>query len=72
MIAVTFKSVRIFIRTKKQDETFHATLIAQVGRSKLGTLEDESVRDVFISKMRIVDTSLEEVLKRAIKFEHCN
>ena len=60
-------------------EAFHAALTAQAPRSELGTLESEIVRDLFISKMKNMtfqDTPTfetlypEEVLKRAIKFEH--
>ena len=59
-------------------ESFHAALTAQAAKSALDTLEDELVRDLFISKMRspaLQDTLTfetlppEEVLKRAIKFE---
>ena len=59
-------------------EAFHAALTAQAAKAELGTLEDEPVRDLFISKMKNValqDTltfetfSPEEVLKRALKFE---
>ena len=59
-------------------EAFHAALTAQAARSELRTLEDEIVRDLFISKMKnltLQDTltfetlAPEEVLKRAIKFE---
>ena len=60
-------------------ESFHAALTAQAARSELGTLENEIVRDLFILKMKnmtLQDTLTfetldpEEVLKRAIKFEH--
>ena len=60
-------------------ESFHAALTAQAARSELGALENEIVRDLFISKMKnmtLQDTLTfetldpEEVLKRAIKFEH--
>ena len=59
-------------------EAFHA-LTAQAARSELGTLESEIVRDLFISKMKNMKLQVtltfdtldpEEVLKRAIKFEH--
>ena len=33
-------------------ESFHAALTAQTARSELGTLENEIVRDLFISKMK--------------------
>ena len=62
-------------------ESFHAELIAQAARSELDTLESEIVRDVFNSKMKnltLQDTLTskythlepEELLKRAINFEH--
>ena len=60
-------------------EAFHTALTAQAARSELGTLENEIVRDLFISKMKNItlqDTLTfetldpEEVLKREIKFEH--
>ena len=60
-------------------ESFHAALTAQAAKADLGALEEELVRDLFISRMKNVvpqDTltfetfSPEEVLKRAIKFEH--
>ena len=60
-------------------EAFHAALTAQAARSELGTLESEIVRDLFISKMKnmtLQDTLTfgtldpEEVLKRAVSFEH--
>ena len=59
-------------------EIFHAALTAQAVRAELGTLKNELVRDIFISKMKttaLQDTltfetfTPDEVLKRAIKFE---
>ena len=59
-------------------ETFHAALTAQAAKAELGRLEEELVRDLFISRMRNVvlqDTltfetfTSEEVLKLAIKLE---
>ena len=59
-------------------ETFHAALTAQEAKSALDTLEDELVRDLFISKMgspALQDNHTfgtlptDEVLKRALKFE---
>ena len=59
-------------------EAFHAALTAQPARAELGTLENELVRDLFISKMKnaaLQDTltfqtfTPDEVLKRALKFE---
>ena len=52
----------------KSLEAFHVALTAQAARSELGTLESETVRDLFISTFETLDP--EEVLKRAIKFEH--
>ena len=62
-------------------EAFYAVLTAQAARSELEALENEIVRDLFISKMKnmtLQDTLTietlepEEVLKRVIKFEHSN
>ena len=71
------------IDLKKQGtlESFQAALTAQAARAELGTLEDELVRDLFISKMKNTvsqDTltfetfTLDEILKRALKFEQSN
>ena len=58
-------------------EAFHAALTAQVARAELGTLEDELVRDLFISKRikTVLQDTLtfetfppEDVLKRFSKF----
>ena len=60
-------------------EVFHAALTAQAARSDLGTLDSEIVRDLIFSKMTNMTLKdiltfetldPEEVLKRAIKFEH--
>ena len=60
-------------------EAFHAALTAQAARSELRNLEDETVRNLFISKisnMTLQDTlpfeilAPEEVFKRAKNFEH--
>ena len=71
----------MFTRSHETNETlesFHAALTAQAAKAELGGMEEELVRDLFISQMRNVvlqDTltfetfSPEEVLKRAIKFE---
>ena len=65
-------------RQKKKLEAFHAALTAQAARAELGALENELVRDLFISKMKntlLQDTltfetfTPDEVLKRALKFE---
>ena len=59
-------------------ESFHAALTAQAATAELGGLEEELVRDLFISRMKntaLQDTltfetfTPDEVLKRAIKFE---
>ena len=79
---VTYERYKLFTRMQESGESlesFHAALTAQAARSELGTLENEIVRDLFISKMKnmtLQDTltfetlNPEEVLKRAIKFEH--
>ena len=77
----TYERYKLFNRSHEMGESlesFHAALTAQAAKSALDTLEDELVRDLFISKMRspaLQDTLTfetlppEEVLKRAIKFE---
>ena len=79
---VTYERYRLFTRMQESGdslESFHAALTAQAARSELGALENEILRDLFISKMKnmtLQDTLTfetldpEEVLKRAIKFEH--
>ena len=79
---VTYERYKLFTRMQESGESlesFHAALTAQAARSELGALENEIVRDLFISKMKnmtLQDTLTfetldpEEVLKRAIKFEH--
>ena len=79
---VTYERNKLFTRMQESGESleaFHAALTAQAARSELGTLESEIVRDLFISKMKnmtLQDTLTfetldpEEVLKRAINFEH--
>ena len=79
--SVTYERYKLFNRSQETGESleaFHAALTAQAARAELRTLEDELVRDLFISKMKNVvlqDTltfetfSPEEVLKRALKFE---
>ena len=78
---ITYERYRLFIRTQESRETlesFHAALTAQVVTAELGGLEEELVRDLFISRMEntaLQDTltfetfAPDEVLKRAIKFE---
>ena len=79
---VTYKRYKLFTRMQESGESlesFHAALTAQGARSELGALENEIVRDLFISKMKnmtLQDTLTfetldpEEVLKRAKKFEY--
>ena len=79
---VTYERYKLFTRMQESGESlesFHAALTAQAARSELGALENEIVRDLFISKMKnmtLQDTLTfetldpEKVLKRAIKFEH--
>ena len=79
--SITYERYKLFNRAQEVGESlesFHAALTAQAAKSALDTLEDELVRDLFISKMRspvLQDTLTfetlppEEVLKRAIKFE---
>ena len=73
---VTYERYKLFTRMQESGESlesFHAALTAQAARSELGTLENEIVRDLFISKMKnmtLQDTltfetpNPEEVLKR--------
>ena len=79
--SITYERYKLFNRSQEIGESleaFHAALTAQAAKSALDSLEDELVRDLFISKMRspsLQDTLTfetlppEEVLKRAIKFE---
>ena len=79
--SVTYERYKLFNRSQEIGESleaFQAALTAQAARAELRTLEDELVRDLFISKMKNVvlqDTltfetfSPEEVMKRALKFE---
>ena len=79
--SITYERYKLFNRSQETGESleaFHAALTAQAAKSALDTLEDELVRDLFISKIRnpaLQDTltfetlSPDEVLKRAIKFE---
>ena len=79
--SITYERYNLFNRSQETGESLgalHAALTAQAAKSALDTLEDELVRDLFISKMRspaLQDTlTFEtlppgEVLKRAIKIE---
>ena len=76
-----YERYRLFTRAQESGEileSFHAALTAQAATAKLGGLEEELVRGLFISRMKI--TALQdnltfetkysnEVLKRAIKYE---
>ena len=78
---ITYERYRLFIRAQETRETlesFHAALTAQAATVELGGLEEELVRDLFISRMKntvLQDTltfetfTPDEVFKRAIKFE---
>ena len=78
--SVTYEQYKLFNRHQKTGErleSFHAALTVQAAMSVLGTVEDEIVRDLFISKTRNADLqdtlifetlSPDEVLKRALKF----
>ena len=79
---ITYERYKLFTRSHESNETlesFHAALTAQAAKAELEALEEELVRDLFISRMKNVvlqDTltfetfAPEEVLQRAIKFEH--
>ena len=79
--SITYERYKLFNRSHEVGESleaFHAALTAQAAKSTLDTLDDELVRDLFISKMRsppLQDTlSFEtlppdKVFKRALKFE---
>ena len=76
--SVTYERYKLFNRAQETGETleaFHAALTAQAAKAELGTLEDELVRDLLISKMKnavMHDTltfetfSAGEVLKRVV------
>ena len=78
---ITYKRYRLFTRAHETGETlesFHAALTAQAATAELGGLEEELVRQLFISRMKnttLQDTlafetfTPDEELKRAIKFE---
>ena len=77
--SVSYEKYKLFNRTQQAErfiDLFYAALAAQAAMSELVTLEQEFVRDLFLSRMRnarlqdaiTVETlSPEEVLKRAIK-----
>ena len=78
---ITYERYRFFTRAQESGEpleSFHAALTAQAATAESGGLEEELVRDLFISRMK--NTALQdiltfetfatdEVLKRAIKYE---
>ena len=78
---ITYERYRLFTRIQESGETlesFLEALAAQAATAELGGLEEELVRDLFISRMNntaLQDTltfetfAPDEVLKRAIKFE---
>ena len=78
---IRYERYRLFTRTEETGETlesFHAALTAQAATAEFGGLEEELVRDLFISRMKntaLQDTltfetfAPDEVLKRRIKFE---
>ena len=78
---ITYERYRLFTRAQESNESlesFHAALTAQAATAELGVLEEELVRDLFISRMKntaLQDTltfetfSPDEVLKRTIKLE---
>ena len=53
--SITYERYKLFNRSQETGESleaFHAALTAQAAKSNLDTLEDELVRDLFISKKR--------------------
>ena len=80
-MSFTYERYKLFKRSQEAGESleaFQAALTAQAAKSALDTLEDELVRDLFVSKMRspvFQDIATfetlppDDVLKRAIKFE---
>ena len=53
--SVTYERYKLLNQSQEAGEsleTFHAALTAQAAKAELGTLEDELVRDLFISKMK--------------------
>ena len=60
--SITYGRYKLFTRTQESGETpepLHAALTAQAAKAELGTLEDELVRDLFISRMK--NTALQEL-----------
>ena len=62
----------------ENEEDFHAAVTAQAAKSDQGTLEDELVRDLFVTKMRspaLQDTLTSEtlipveIINRSLNFE---
>ena len=54
--SITYERYKLFNRSQEMGESlesFHAALTAQAAKSALDTLEDELVRDLFISKMQV-------------------
>ena len=52
---ITYERYRLFTRAQETMETlesFHAALTAQAATAELGGLEEELVRDLFISRMK--------------------
>ena len=80
--SITYERYKLFTKTQEAGESlesFHAALTAQAAKGELGTLEDELVRDLIISKVKniVLQNTLtfetftpDEVLKQALKFEH--
>ena len=78
---ITYERYRLFSRAQESGEaleSFHVALTAQAATAELGGLEEELVRDLFISRMKnfalqdiltFKTFAPDEVLKRAIKFE---
>ena len=76
----TYERYRLFSRAQESGETlesFHVALTAQAATAELGGLEEELVRDLFISRLKsfalqdiltFKTFAPDEVLKRAIKF----
>ena len=62
--SITYERYKLFTRTQKKPrellELFHATLTADSVKEDLGTLKDELVRVLSISKMK--NTVLEDIL----------
>ena len=79
--SVTYDRYKLFNRSQETGEKLEAiqeALTAQAARAELETLEDDLIRDLFISRMKntVLRDRLtfgafppDEVLKRALKFE---